>query len=190
LTLIGGLDLETTGVKTDTDRIVEVALIVQDLDTGAEKLRYVRRINPEMHISAKALAVHGITDADVLGCPTFKLVAPLLVKVLEKVDLIVGHNVDGFDMVMLIHEFLRAGITKVDLPPSFDTMLALRGATADGKFPTLGELAWALDVPYNPEQAHGAGYDVEVTLAAFRNGLKFGQFKRPAMRAAFNKVAA
>jgi DNA polymerase-3 subunit epsilon len=162
-----------------------VAVILQDLDTGAERFRFVRRLNPLMHITAKATAVHGMTDADVMGCPTFAQVAPLLVTLFEKVDFLVGHNLEGFDNVMLLYEFQRVGITTLArLPTVIDTMLLGRSTTPDGKVPTLGELCWALDVPYDPAQAHAALYDVSCTLQAFRNGVKLGVFELPTVTAA------
>jgi DNA polymerase III alpha subunit (gram-positive type) len=70
------VDLETTGSKIEHERIIEIGLILQDLDTGAERFRFVRRINPLMHISAKATAVHGMTDADVMRCSVGRSTCP------------------------------------------------------------------------------------------------------------------
>jgi hypothetical protein len=66
-------------------------------------------------------------------------------------------------------------------PEVFDTMLHGRGATDDGKIPTLGELCYALDVPYDKAQAHAALYDVRVNLQAFLRGWKLGHFQVPAL---------
>jgi len=177
--LIGGFDLETTGVKVDTDRICEVAIILQDMETGSNKLVYVRRINPEMHISAGASKVHGMMDADVIGYPVFGSVAPLLTKVIDRCDIIVGHNLIGFDIPLLAHEMMRCGVKPTKSPELFDTMLEGRWATPDGKMPTLGELCWALDVTYDPTEAHAAEYDVLKTLECFRRGVALGNYKLP-----------
>jgi DNA polymerase-3 subunit epsilon len=177
--LVGCIDLETTGVKVDTDRICEVALVIQDMDSGTERLAYVRRINPEMHIAAGASRVHGIMDADVMGCPTFKTAAPLLMKVIDRCDLIIGHNHISFDIPLLIHEMIRCGAMFTKSAELFDTMLEGRWATPDGKMPTLGELCWALDVDYDPALAHAAKYDVDKTLECFRRGIALGHFKMP-----------
>src|SRR5687767_1811426 len=57
------LDLETTGLSTSHDRIVELAII--KVAPGGDVLERVRRFNPGMPIPAEATAVHGITDDDV-----------------------------------------------------------------------------------------------------------------------------
>ena len=69
-------DLETTGVDTVNDRIVEVSMI-KIMPSGEEVVR-TRRINPQMHIPEQASEIHGITDEDVKDCPTFKQIAKSL----------------------------------------------------------------------------------------------------------------
>ena len=62
-------DLETTGVDPAHDRIVEISMVKVEPD-GSKQVK-TRRINPEMPIPAEATAVHGITDEDIKGEPTF-----------------------------------------------------------------------------------------------------------------------
>ena len=57
-------DLETTGVQITRDRIVEISIVKVHPD--GERETKTRRINPEMPIPPEAIAVHGITDADVV----------------------------------------------------------------------------------------------------------------------------
>mgnify|MGYP001133969955 CR=1 FL=1 len=177
--LVGCLDFESTGLDVENDRIVEAALVVMDLESGAERLAFEKRINPGVHIPAKAVEVHGITDADVVQAPAFASIAQGFAKLLGSVHLIVGHNIARFDAPLLAHELVRAGVSVPAFPPVFDTMLEGRFATDDGKVPTLGELCFALDTPYDPEQAHAALYDVRVNLQAFRRGWQIGAFKVP-----------
>ena len=66
-----------------------------------------------MHISEEATAVHGIHDEDLVDCPTFRDIAPELVKVLEGSDL-AGYNSNHFDVPLLAEELLRVG-QNVDL---------------------------------------------------------------------------
>jgi DNA polymerase III subunit epsilon len=100
-------DLETTGLRVGTDRIVEFALI--RFSPGGDVYERVRRINPEMPIPPEATAVHGISDEDVAGEPTFSAVARSLAEILEPCDL-AGFNVRRFDLPMLLAEFRRAGV--------------------------------------------------------------------------------
>ena len=66
-------DLETTGVDTARDRIVEISMIKVMPD--GEEIVKTRRINPGMHIPEEATAIHGITDDDVKDEPTFAQIA-------------------------------------------------------------------------------------------------------------------
>ena len=104
-------DLETTGVDTARDRIVEISL-VKVMPDGREIVK-TRRINPGMHIPAEASAIHHITDEDVKDCPQFAQIAKSLAQFLEGCDF-GGFNSNRFDIPVLAEEFLRAGVD-VDL---------------------------------------------------------------------------
>ena len=54
--------------------------------------------------------IHGITDDDVAGSPTFIAFAPVLEKFLDGCDLS-GYNAIRFDIPILVEEFLRAFAT-------------------------------------------------------------------------------
>ncbi len=100
-------DLETTGVNTSSDRIVEISLI--KVMPNGEEIAKTRRINPEMPIPPEATAVHGITDEDVKNEPTFKQIARSLAQFLQGCDF-GGFNSNRFDLPLLVEEFLRAGV--------------------------------------------------------------------------------
>lgn len=100
-------DLETTGLNIATDRIVEISYL-KVWPNGKEESK-TRRINPEMPIPAISTAVHGITDADVASCPTFKEVAKTIAADFKGCDL-AGYNSSRFDVPLLVEEMLRAGV--------------------------------------------------------------------------------
>lgn len=100
-------DLETTGVDVAKDRIVELCYIKVFLN-GNEESKSMR-INPCMPIPPKSSEVHGIYDADVVDCPTFKDIAPELFKTFQGCDL-AGFNSNRFDIPLLCEEFLRQGM--------------------------------------------------------------------------------
>ena len=104
-------DLETTGTNINTDRIVEICYL-KVYPNGNEESKTLR-INPEMHIPEASSAIHGIYDADVADCPTFKDVAKKIAADIEGCDL-AGFNSNRFDIPVLAEEFLRAGVD-VDL---------------------------------------------------------------------------
>ena len=100
-------DLETTGTNINSDRIVEICYL-KVYPNGNEESKTMR-INPEMPIPAEASAVHGIYDADIADCPTFKEVARNIANDIEGCDL-AGFNSNRFDIPVLAEEFLRAGV--------------------------------------------------------------------------------
>lgn len=100
-------DLETTGINTASDRIVEICMI-KVFPEGHEELR-TYRINPGIPIPPQATAVHGISDEDVADKPTFKMLAAELHQFLQECDF-GGFNSNKFDFPMLVEEFYRAGM--------------------------------------------------------------------------------
>ena len=100
-------DLETTGVDTARDRIVEISLIKVMPD--GEKIIKTRRLNPTIPIPKEASEVHHIYDEDVKDCPTFRQVAKSLRDFMEGCDF-GGFNSNRFDLPVLAEEFLRAEV--------------------------------------------------------------------------------
>jgi DNA polymerase-3 subunit epsilon len=172
------LDLETTGLKQETgDRIIEIALLRIDLDSGLEVGRFEARVNPQRPISAEAYHVHGILLTDLAHEPIWDEVARKLRPDLERGDVLVAHNVE-FDVPFLAGELIRIKEPVPDIPV-FCTMENGRWATPTGKKPSLKELAFALKVPYDSGKAHGAGYDAGVTAKCLIAGVRRGFFKIP-----------
>jgi DNA polymerase III subunit epsilon len=104
---IAFLDLETTGIKVATDRIVEIC-ILKVFPDGTEKIKTLR-INPGIPIPLEVTAIHGISDEDVKDCPSFAAVAKELVQFIDNADL-AGYNSNHFDIPLLVEEFLRADV--------------------------------------------------------------------------------
>ena len=150
-------DLETTGVDVATARIVEICLI--RLEPNGNRQSMTIRLNPERHIPEDASAVHGIYDADVKDCPTFREKAEELKKVFDGCDL-AGFNSNRFDIPLLAEEFIRSGVN-IDLnsPRRVDVQniyhkLERRTLVAAYKFYCDKDL----------ENAHSALADTEATL--------------------------
>ena len=100
-------DLETTGVNTSKDRIVEISYLKIKPDGTEESNTW--RVNPQRPIPQQATAIHGITDEDVKDCPFFSDIANSIAERIEGCDL-AGFNSNRFDIPLLAEEFLRAGI--------------------------------------------------------------------------------
>lgn len=99
-------DLETTGLTTETDRIVEFCFIT--LDDGLNEIeRWTERVQPGITIPDEVIEVHKITNEDVADCPTFDHFAPRIQEMLQD-TILVAYN-HGFDMNMLHYELVRHG---------------------------------------------------------------------------------
>jgi DNA polymerase III subunit epsilon len=104
---IACVDLETTGISVNHDRIVEISIVKIHPD-GKREIK-TRRMNPTIPIPKEASEVHGIYDDDVAGEPTFRELANGVKMFLENCDLC-GFNSNKFDFPILTEEFLRVGI--------------------------------------------------------------------------------
>jgi len=101
------IDLETTGINVSSDRIVEISAL--KIHPNGKEQWLNTRVNPEMPIPEKATEIHGISDKDVAGSPTFKEIAKNIAVFLEGCDL-AGYNAIKFDIPVLAEEFLRVNL--------------------------------------------------------------------------------
>ena len=101
------IDLETTGTRYYLDRIVEFSVLKIQPD-GTEEYKS-RRVNPEIPVPVEATNVHGITNTDLEGEPTFRQLAKGICEFIDGCDLS-GFNILDFDLPLLENEFKRAGI--------------------------------------------------------------------------------
>ena len=98
------VDVETTGLDTETDEIIEVALLPFDYDPATGEIAAVHEDqaldelrDPGIPIPAESSQVHGITDDAVKG----KVVDDdRLNTLVAEADLIIAHNA-AFDRPML-----------------------------------------------------------------------------------------
>lgn len=111
------LDLETTGLSVQTDRIVEISILKITPDGRHEQLTH--RVNPGIPISPGATEKHKLKDVDVLLEPSFDQLAPQIQAFLEDCDLC-GYNFQDFDLRLLCNEFKR-----VSLPFSLEGRVVL-----------------------------------------------------------------
>lgn len=103
-------DLETTGVNTAKDRIIEICLIKTDSE-GNEKDKFYSLINPgpDIQMRDEAEEKHGISLDSLQSKKLFKEIAKDVYYFIKDCDL-GGYNALFFDIPMLVEEFMRAGI--------------------------------------------------------------------------------
>lgn len=104
---IAFFDLETTGLNPVHDRIIEISIL--KVNTNGEEEQRTWLVNPGCPIPPQTTAVHHISDEDVKDCPSFKTLAPEILKFLTSCD-IAGYNILKFDVPFLMEEFIRAGL--------------------------------------------------------------------------------
>lgn len=104
------LDLETTGLSAETERIVEVGAVRFNA-LGEELDRYQTLVNPERRMPPGALAVHGITDDQLVGAPRARDVLPEFFAFLgaPHETILLAHNA-SFDARFLGCECRRTGL--------------------------------------------------------------------------------
>ncbi len=98
-------DTETTGVKSDKDRIIELAAF----DPLNEKT-FVSLIQPGIPIPIEATAIHNISNEMVQDAPTFAEVGKQFAEFCSGDVVLIAHNNDAFDKLFLQAEYLRHGL--------------------------------------------------------------------------------
>lgn len=150
-------DLETTGVDTAKDRIVEMAFV--KIMPNGSKEKYFKRVNPQMPIPAEASAIHGIYDADVVNEAPFKNLATDLYLWLKNCDF-GGYNAVRFDLPLLAEEFLRCGI---DVDFTQRALVDVQQIFFKMEQRTLSA-AYAFYCNKNLDHAHSAAADINATI--------------------------
>jgi DNA polymerase-3 subunit epsilon len=155
-------DLETTGVDTAKDKIVEI--YCKKLPTQEV---FYSKINPEMEIPQSASDVHHITNEDVAECPKFREIANELMEFIKDCDL-AGYNSIKFDVPMRYNEFDRLGMTiEYHNIRLIDACNIFRQKEAH----TLSK-AVEFYLNENHEEAHAASADVEATIRVFNEQVR------------------
>lgn len=159
------LDVETTGTKVESDRIVEISII--KIMPDGQRLTYNSLVNPIIKIPKEASQVHGIYQKDVMDSPTFHNIAQEVVDFIGDAD-IVGYNSLKFDIPIIYTECERVGVffdyksrELIDACTIFKRQES-RGLSKAVEFYLGKEL----------ENAHQAEADVEATIEVFEAQLE------------------
>ncbi|MGN8048156.1 exonuclease domain-containing protein [Curtobacterium sp. 22159] len=142
------IDVETTGLSPQRDRILELAIVRLD-ESGAVVDEWVSRFDPEGPVGATH--IHGITQADVVGQPRFADAAPTVVAALSGLA-VVAHNAK-FDLAFLRNELKAAGWS-VPWIAAYCTLDASYAYLPDMDRRRLVDCCWAVGVRL--DDAHSA----------------------------------
>jgi DNA polymerase III subunit epsilon len=162
---IAFLDVETTGTDPLNDRLIEVGIVI---GRGGEIVeRHSWLIHPGRAIPGESTAIHGITDADVVGKPAFAEVAAEILSHLGGA-IPAAYNA-SFDRSFLLAELERAGVRSANPPPAIrrevdwiDPLTFARELYKHEDSRALGEMASRLGISL--ENAHRATDDAEAAL--------------------------
>ena len=156
------LDCETTGLESDKDKIIEIALVRFTFEETIESFETL--IDPGMSIPEASIAIHHISDDMVKGKPKIQEILPKIFEFVGK-SIIVGHGITN-DI-----SFLCSAAKQNQVPcrlashPYLDT---LRLARLYGESPinSLEKLRQHFNIA--EEGAHRAMNDVIVNIEVFK----------------------
>lgn len=105
-------DTETTGLPAKTQdirqqpKVIELAAIAVDLDTGEEHGRFDSLFDPKQRLEKIITDITGLTDKDVSGQPLFGERQQAFLGLMSRCEAMIAHNLT-FDHKMLQFEFRR-----------------------------------------------------------------------------------
>ncbi len=158
------LDTETTGLDPRADRVIEIGGVelVNKFPTGRTYHQYInpgdRRIHPE------AMAVHGISDADVADKPQFAAIADDFLAFIEGAA-VVAHNAT-FDASFLNAELERIGADQIPPDRVVDTLAIARRKHPMGPN-SLDALCRRYGIDNTHRTLHGALLDSELLAEVY-----------------------
>lgn len=95
-------DTETTGVRPDKDRIIEIAAYDPDRD-----ISFVQFVNPGCPIPAESTGITGITDEMVSNAPSYEIVGRNFIEFCGPDAILIAHNNERFDKIFIETESTR-----------------------------------------------------------------------------------
>lgn len=94
-------DLETTGISANMDDIIEISAV--KVRNGVVQDTFSTLVNPGRHIPTQATKVNGITDQMVSEAPLIREAMTEFLRFVGE-DILVGHNIQSFDMKFIYRE--------------------------------------------------------------------------------------
>jgi DNA polymerase III epsilon subunit family exonuclease len=153
---IAVVDIETTGLKPDTDKILQIACV--QLKNGAMTgLQQEWKINPgpATIISPEIIKLTGLSEDELRGSPSIPYVYPQFKGAIGNA-IVAGHNVQRFDLQFLQVAEARHNLPVVTKNYSIDTLLLAKRLRPNQKNHKLATCAQAYGLAFNPGALHDA----------------------------------
>jgi len=153
------LDTETTGLSPKKGhRIVEIGAVEID-ENGNAINTFHHYINPDRHIPAEVVRIHGVDDEAVEGKPYFNDIAKEFLSFVEGATLVI-HNAP-FDIGFLEHELSLCKLSGIKSLTVIDTLKIAR-KKFKGEKNDLDSLCRRYDIHCEHRQLHGALLDAQL----------------------------
>lgn len=162
------IDIETTGIDPEEHEITELAAMRvrnHQIDSTFQIL-----VNPQRTIPPEVVELTHITDAMVAGQPTLSEVINVFKDFIGN-DILVGHNIFGFDATFINSKIPSAPITNKVI----DTMWVARKVLKNATSFKLSAVCECLGV--EPGNAHRALSDVETTYHCYEKMAEYAKSK-------------
>ncbi len=98
------LDVETTGLRADTDRVLQLGVVLGD-NNFSPLWEGAITIDPDVAVPENVVGIHGLSNQMVDGCVSFAVAGRWLAPLIQD-KIVIGHNV-GFDLSFLSYEYER-----------------------------------------------------------------------------------
>jgi DNA polymerase-3 subunit epsilon len=159
------LDTETTGLSpTRGDRMVEIGCVEVSRRHIQRNNSFHHLINPGRPIPEEVVRIHGISDADVVGKPSFADIAGDFIEFIEGATLVI-HNA-AFDLGFIMNELQLAGLPNIHEIPVLDS-LSLARSRHPHQRNNLDALCDRYDVDRSHRTKHGALLDAELLAEVY-----------------------
>lgn len=155
-------DLETTGLSSQFDKIIEFGAVKIKDNSIVDSLQMF--INPQKTISKNIINLTKINQNDVKDARTIEEEMPRILEFFSDLP-IVAHNA-SFDIGFLEKNMQDLNLEKLD-NVIIDTMLLSRAINPQRRYHNLGSVARFYNISYDNFVAHRADYDAEVTANVF-----------------------
>ena len=149
---IVSIDLETTGLSSRLDKIIEIGAVA--IEDGVISNTFECLINPGRELSPHITEITGIKDADLNNKPLIKEVLPELAAFLQD-SVLLGHNI-AFDYAFLKHAFVNEGISFER--EGIDTLKITRAMFPGEQSKKLTDLCALFNIELKPHRALNDAY--------------------------------